>query len=85
MKTCTIDIGLGCSYSRFSKCSAVGYECFYDGYCYQLPRDSRNERIAQLTAHRACCGSEHDPATGKLHGYCVVCGVPWPCEITKER
>ncbi len=37
------------------------------------------ERIAQITAHRGCCGSEHDPANGKLHGYCVVCGVPWPC------
>jgi len=37
-------------------------------------------RIASATAHRACCGTEHDPANGKLHGYCVVCGVPWPCE-----
>jgi len=38
-----------------------------------------NERIAVLTAHRACCGTEHDPANGKLHGCCVICGVPWPC------
>lgn len=38
------------------------------------------ERAAQCIAHRACCGSEHDPLHGKLHGYCVVCGVPWPCE-----
>lgn len=38
------------------------------------------ERTAQIAAHRACCGTEHDPANGKLHGYCVVCGVPWPCE-----
>lgn len=38
------------------------------------------ERTAQLLAHRACCGAEHDPASGKLHGCCVVCGVPWPCE-----
>lgn len=37
------------------------------------------ERIAQITAHRACCGTEHDVANGKLHGCCVVCGVPWPC------
>jgi len=37
------------------------------------------ERVAQITAHRACCGTEHDPANGKLHGLCVVCGVPWPC------
>jgi hypothetical protein len=38
------------------------------------------ERVAQLIAHRACCGTEADPANGKLHGYCVVCGVDWPCE-----
>jgi len=38
------------------------------------------ERIAQITAHRACCGSEHNPAQGKFHGHCVVCGVPFPCE-----
>jgi hypothetical protein len=38
------------------------------------------ERVAQLIAHRACCGTEHDPPNGKLHGYCVVCGVEWPCE-----
>ncbi len=38
------------------------------------------ERTAQLLAHRACIGLEHDPQNGKLHGYCVVCGVEWPCE-----
>lgn len=38
------------------------------------------ERVAQLLAHRACISAEHDPSNGKLHGYCVVCGVPWPCE-----
>ena len=38
------------------------------------------ERIATITAHRACCGTEHKPLEGKLHGYCVVCGVPYPCE-----
>lgn len=30
--------------------------------------------------HRACVGAEHDPVSGRLHGYCVVCGVPWPCD-----
>lgn len=39
---------------------------------------------AACLAHRACCGSEHDPANGKLHGYCVVCGVPWPCSVAKR-
>lgn len=38
---------------------------------------------AAALAHRACCGSEHDLANGKLHGYCVVCGVPWPCDTAK--
>lgn len=42
------------------------------------------ERVAQITAHRACCGVEHDPAQGKLHGYCIVCGVPWPCEYAGQ-
>jgi hypothetical protein len=37
------------------------------------------ERVAQLTAHRACLGVEHDAMNGRLHGYCVVCGIPWPC------
>ena len=37
------------------------------------------ERVAQLIAHRACCGNEHD-GISKFHGYCVVCGVVWPCE-----
>jgi hypothetical protein len=39
--------------------------------------------IAAATAHRACCGTEHDVKNGKFHGYCVVCGVPWPCETAK--
>jgi DNA-binding CsgD family transcriptional regulator len=38
------------------------------------------ERTAQIAAHRVCCGTEHDPVNGKLHGYCIVCGIPWPCE-----
>ena len=40
--------------------------------------------IAACTAHRACCGTEHDPLNGKLHGYCVVCGTEWPCETAKK-
>lgn len=48
---------------------------------------STNEMQTRMTAaalaHRACCGTEHDPANGKLHGCCVVCGVPWPCETAK--
>lgn len=43
--------------------------------------DALLERVAQLTAHRACCSEEHNPEQGKLHGCCVVCGVPWPCAI----
>ena len=42
-----------------------------------------NVLVASATAHRACTGTEHDPQKGKLHGYCVVCGVGWPCETAK--
>lgn len=42
-----------------------------------------NSDIAAAIAHRACCGTEHDPVNGKLHGLCVVCGVPWPCETAQ--
>jgi len=45
-----------------------------------LCSDNLLNRIAAAIAHRACCGTEQDLANGKLHGYCVVCGVPWPCE-----
>lgn len=45
---------------------------------------SLENKIAAAVAHRACCGTEHDPAQGKLHGYCVVCGVPWPCETAAQ-
>lgn len=42
--------------------------------------EERSERLLQMIAHRVCCGTEHNPLSGKLHGYCVVCGVPWPCK-----
>jgi len=42
------------------------------------------DAIAAATAHRACCGVEADNSQGKLHGYCVVCGVPWPCETAQH-
>lgn len=57
-------------------------------YCDALhavePETVRPEDLAAALAHRACCGVEHDPAQGKLHGYCVVCGVPWPCDTAKH-
>ena len=49
-----------------------------------LLREEKSDKVASAIAHRACCGTEHNPAEGKLHGYCVVCGVPWPCK-TAER
>jgi hypothetical protein len=42
------------------------------------------ERIAQISAHRVCISGEHDPQNGKIHGYCVVCGVEWPCYIAMK-
>lgn len=44
-------------------------------------RPSLDLTVAQ--AHRACHAAEHDPQNGKLHGYCMVCGVPWPCDTAK--
>lgn len=46
-------------------------------------RAEDRERIAILTAHRACTSEEHNLEQGRLHGYCVVCGVPWPCEFAR--
>lgn len=48
------------------------------------PQQEQAADLAACLAHRACCGSEHDPSAGKLHGYCVVCGVPWPCDTAKH-
>ena len=39
-----------------------------------------NERIAQITAHRAVGNQEQDLDNGKLAGYCLVCQTLWPCE-----
>jgi hypothetical protein len=36
--------------------------------------------IATAQAHRPVHSAEHTPSTGKLHGYCIVCGVSWPCD-----
>lgn len=42
-----------------------------------------NGNLAAALAHRACGSTEHDPQQGKLHGCCVVCLVPWPCETAQ--
>ncbi len=52
--------------------------------CAKKPSDYDSTLLVAATAHRAYCGSEHDPTNGKLHGYCVVCGVPWPCETASR-
>ena len=39
--------------------------------------------VAAATAHRACHNQEQDIGNGKLAGYCIVCGIPWPCETAK--
>lgn len=43
-----------------------------------------NVLIASCTSHRACHSAEHNPEEGRIHGYCIVCGVPWPCEPAKK-
>ena len=37
---------------------------------------------AQL--HRAVHSAEHDPPHGLIHGYCILCGVPYPCDYIGE-
>lgn len=34
--------------------------------------------------HRACTSEEHDAVNGKIHGLCVICGVPFPCAYVDE-
>jgi hypothetical protein len=55
---------------------------------YTRPTKTEEELRELLTAtcaaHRVCCNEEHDPGNGKISGYCVVCGVPWPCETAKR-
>lgn len=53
------------------------------GKGYETTDGLQARMIAAATTHRACCGTEHDPLNGRLHGYCVVCGVDWPCETAK--
>lgn len=42
-----------------------------------------NSDLAAALAHRPCHSHEHDPFNGRVHGYCMVCGIPWPCETAK--
>lgn len=49
-----------------------------------IPVRANDMLLAAATAHRACCSEEHNPALGKIHGYCVVCGVPWPCKTAAQ-
>lgn len=79
---------------KCSLCHDDGMACpqcrsHYKAAAHETEAARRNlridERVAQLTAHRACTGLEHDPEHGKLHGCCVVCGVPWPCEVAADR
>ncbi len=34
--------------------------------------------------HRAVHSAEHDPAQGRIHGFCLLCGVPYPCDYIGE-
>lgn len=45
---------------------------------------TQEEMIAAAIAHRVCSSAEHDPANGKMHGCCIVCCEPWPCDTAKR-
>lgn len=53
-----------------------------DAEIARLKEEQMQMTVAAI-AHRGCCGCEDDQANGKIHGYCVVCGVPWPCETAQ--
>lgn len=42
-----------------------------------------NGNLAAVLGHRACGSAEHNPQEGKIHGYCVVCLIPWPCDTAQ--
>ena len=64
--------------------SGMDSSTLYDSAYAKGYEDCRfgKERIAQLTAHRACHNQEQDLPNGKVAGYCIVCGVPWPCQYS---
>jgi hypothetical protein len=41
--------------------------------------------VAAFQAHRACTGleAERDDTGARIHGACIVCGQPWPCEVAQ--
>lgn len=58
-----------------------GPEWLCDSVMALIDRYEREQwLVAAAIAHRVCIANEHDPMNGKLHGCCVVCGAPWPCE-----
>jgi hypothetical protein len=50
----------------------------------RLNEDAMLTLAAAAIAHRVCIYQEHNPNNGKVHGCCVVCGDPWPCETAKQ-
>jgi hypothetical protein len=71
--------------ANFDECDA----CDGTGVTVSSPRlpeqgEETNKMIAAAIAHRACHSAEHDPENGKIHGYCIVCGVPWPCDTARS-
>ena len=69
--------------------AAIVWACDHDAALRRAKAEGKeyawNEAAmrAACAGHRACCGIEADNAQGKIHGYCVVCGVPWPCETAQ--
>ena len=47
------------------------------------------QRVTQLEwecwkEHVPVAGTQHDPANGLIHGYCIRCRREWPCEWSPE-
>lgn len=41
-------------------------------------------RLEMWREHVPCTGTQHDPINGLIHGFCVRCRTPWPCEWCPE-
>lgn len=69
---------------EYLDCMIAAVKKMEEGPAQPITNDERAqicERAAQLIAHRECIAHEHDPLNGKIHWNCMVCGVPWPCDI----
>ncbi len=57
---------------------AIGGTCDWCMASRSKPQKDPKQQDDQI--HRAVHSAEHDPANGRIHGFCLLCGVAYPCE-----